>query len=156
MTRSCWKAATSIAFAAAPAPCGEGSEVTKPSYAAAVAGFDWSAVLRDLGWQDRDQIDLGHTIVDRYAGGERAALHWIGKDRSTATVSYRELRALSNRIANLLRGLGVRQGDRVAGVLPRVPETVAVMIGTWKAGGVYVPVRSEERRVGKECRARGW
>jgi acetyl-CoA synthetase len=114
--------------------------VAKPSYAAAVAGFDWSTVLRDLGWHDRDRIDLPHTIVDRYAGGARTALHWVGKDRATATVSYRELRALSNRIAHLLRGLGVRQGDRVAGVLPRVPETIAVMIGTWKAGGVYVPV----------------
>ena len=112
----------------------------KPSYAAAVAGFDWSAVLRDLGWQNGDAVDLGHTIVDRHADGGRAALYWVGKDRSTVTMSYRELRALSNRIANLLRALGLRQGDRVAGILPRVPETIAVMIGTWKAGGVYVPV----------------
>jgi len=114
--------------------------VSKPSYAEAVAGFEWSAVLRDLGWQNGGAIDLGHTVVDRYADGERAALHWVGKDRAAVTVSYRELRALSNRIANLLRALGVRTGDRVAGVLPRVPETIAVMIGTWKAGGVYVPI----------------
>jgi len=114
--------------------------VAKPSYATAVAGFDWSDVLRALGWQRGDTIDLAHTIVDRHADGERPVLHWIGKDRSAVTVSYRELRALSNRIANLLRALGVRRGDRVAGVLPRVPETIAVMIGVWKAGGVYVPV----------------
>lgn len=114
--------------------------VSKPSYADAVAGFGWRTVLRDLGWHDRDNIDLGHTIVDRYANAKRAALHWIGKDGAAMTVSYAELRALSNRIANLLRTLGVRKGDRVAGVLPRVPETIAVMIGVWKAGGVYVPV----------------
>ena len=35
-----------------------------------------------------------------------------------------------------------RKGDRVAGVLPRIPETLAIMIGTWKAGGVYVPIFS--------------
>jgi len=114
--------------------------VAKPSYAAAVAGFNWRAVLRDLGWQGDEPVDLGHTIVDRHAGGERAALHWVGKDRSAITMSYRALRALSNKIANLLRALGVRKGDRVAGVLPRVPETIAVMIATWKAGGIYVPV----------------
>jgi hypothetical protein len=28
--------------------------VARPSYAEATAGFDWSAVLRDLGWHDRD------------------------------------------------------------------------------------------------------
>ena len=55
-------------------------------------------------------------------------------------MTYREMRALSNKVANLLRSLGVRKGDRVAGILPRVPETVAVMIGTWKIGGVYVPI----------------
>ena len=114
--------------------------MAKPSYAEAVRGFDWSAVLRDLGWRDGEPINLGHTIVDRHADSERIALQWVGKDGATATVSYRELRALSNKIANLLRSLGVRKGDRVAGVLPRVPETIAVMIGAWKAGAVYVPV----------------
>jgi acetyl-CoA synthetase len=114
--------------------------LAKPSYAEAVRGFDWSTVLRDLGWHDGEPINLGHTIVDRYADSERIALDWVGKDGSTASVTYRELRALSNRFANLLRSLGVRKGDRVAGVLPRVPETIAVMIGAWKAGAVYVPI----------------
>jgi acetyl-CoA synthetase len=112
----------------------------KPSYVEAVRDFDWSAVLRDLGWRDGAPINLGHTIVDRHADRERVALHWVGKDGASATVSYRELRALSNKIANLLRSLGVRKGDRVAGVLPRLPETIAVMIGAWKARAVYVPV----------------
>ena len=34
----------------------------------------------------------------------------------------------------------MRKGDCVAGILPRVPETIAVMMGTWKAGGIYVPI----------------
>jgi acetyl-CoA synthetase len=114
--------------------------VRKPSYADAVRGFDWSSVLRDLGWQDRPDVNLGHTIVDRHAGGDGVALYWIGKDRSRATLTFAALRALSNQVANLLRSLGVRNGDRVAGILPRVPETVAIMIGVWKAGGVYVPI----------------
>ena len=32
------------------------------------------------------------------------------------------------------------RGDRVAGFLPRVPEMLIAMIGTWKAGAVYVPI----------------
>jgi acetyl-CoA synthetase len=114
--------------------------VRKPSYADAVRDFDWSSVLRDLEWQDRAHINLGHTIVDRHASLHGVALYWIGKDHSRVTVTYRELRSLSNRVANLLRSLGVRKGDRIAGILPRVPETVAIMIGTWKAGGIYVPI----------------
>jgi acetyl-CoA synthetase len=114
--------------------------VRKPSYADAASAFDWSSVLRDLEWQDQASINLGHTIVDRHANCHAVALYWIGKNGSRATVTYREMRALSNKAANLLRSLGVRKGDRVAGILPRVPETVAVMIGTWKIGGVYVPI----------------
>ena len=112
----------------------------KPSYADVVRDFDWSSVLRDLDWHEQAHINLGHTIVDRHANRDGAALHWIGRDRSRVTMSYRELHALSNKVANFLRSLGVRKGDRIAGILPRIPESVAVMIGTWKAGGVYVPI----------------
>ena len=51
-----------------------------------------------------------------------------------------ELSRLSNRFANLLQSLGVDRGDRVAGYLPRVPETLVVMLGAWKAGAIYVPI----------------
>ena len=44
------------------------------------------------------------------------------------------------RLAGWLRSRGLRAGDRVAGFLPRVPETIAIMLGTWKASGVYVPI----------------
>jgi acetyl-CoA synthetase len=114
--------------------------VPKPTYAEAVHDFSWSSVLRELQWQDGAHINLGHTIVDRHAIHDGVALYWVGKDRSRATLTYRDLRALSNKIANLLRSLGVRKGDRVAGILPRVPETIAAMIGVWKTGGIYVPI----------------
>ncbi len=112
----------------------------RQSYEDARRNFDWGSVVRDLGWHAGEDINLGHTIIDRHADRRGAALYWAGKDRSRITLTYREMRALSNRVANVLRALGVRKGDRVAGILPRVPETVAIMIGTWKAGGVYVPI----------------
>jgi acetyl-CoA synthetase len=114
--------------------------VRKPTYADAVRAFDWSAVFRELGWGDQAHINLGHTIIDRHANTDGAALHWVGKDGSRVTLTYRDIRALSNKVANVLCALGVGKGDRVAGILPRAPETIAVMVGTWKAGGVYVPI----------------
>jgi acetyl-CoA synthetase len=53
---------------------------------------------------------------------------------------FGELARLANRVAGFLATAGVGKGDRVAGYLPRVPETLAVMLGTWKVGGVYVPI----------------
>ena len=43
-------------------------------------------------------------------------------------------------MAALLASLGVGKGDRVAGFMPRVPETLAIMLGTWKIGAIYVPI----------------
>jgi acetyl-CoA synthetase len=114
--------------------------MSTPAYEEACRGFDWSAVIADLGWTDAAPINLGHTIVDRHADAHRVALYWVARHGAVTTVTYRELKRLSDKVAGMLRGLGVRQGDRVAGVLPRTVETVAVMLGTWKAGGIYVPI----------------
>jgi acetyl-CoA synthetase len=110
------------------------------SYEEARRSFDWGEVIADLGWTESGPINLGHTIVDRHADTHSVALTWVAKDGRVATVTYRELKALSSKVANLLRALGLRQGDRVVGVLRRTVETIAIMIGTWKAGGVYVPI----------------
>ncbi len=53
-------------------------------------------------------------------------------------IGYRELDLLSNRFAHALRSLGVKRGDRVAIVLPNVPQCVIAFYGTLKAGAVVV------------------
>jgi acetyl-CoA synthetase len=114
-----------------------------PHYQDVYGSFEWASALRDLEWDGADSaINLGHTIVDRHADLHGVALYWFGKDGSSATLTYRDLKRLSNKFANVLRSLGVEKGDRVAGVLPRTPETLVIMIGTWKAGGIYVPIFS--------------
>ena len=117
--------------------------IGKPDYHDEYRSFDWTSVLHELGWGDAERsINLGHTIIDRHASSNQIALYWFGKDGSSATLTYRDLKIMSDKFANLLRSLGVGKGDRIAGVLPRIPETLAIMIGTWKAGGVYVPIFS--------------
>jgi len=93
-----------------------------------------------LGWTPGGDVSLGETLVDRHAASGRMALSWFGADGSRREYGFAELGRLSNRFANALRALGVRRGDRVAGYLPRVPETLVVMLGAWKAGAIYVPI----------------
>ena len=61
----------------------------------------------------------------------------VGKDSS---LTYAELDAYSNRIANYLHENGVIRGDRVAVLGERIPETIVSILGILKAGGVYVPI----------------
>jgi acetyl-CoA synthetase len=68
------------------------------------------------------------------------ALRWLGPDGSLADLTYEDLRAESARFASLLGELGVRPGDVVAVMLPRVPELAIALLGTMRIGAVYLPL----------------
>src|SRR4030095_15237472 len=55
-------------------------------------------------------------------------------------ISYRELDGLSTAFANALIDLGVKPSDRVALLLPNAPQIILSLVGTWKAGGIVVPL----------------
>ncbi len=72
----------------------------------------------------------------------RPALIFFGQ-----RIGFRELDRLSNRFAHSLRACGLRPGDRVAIILPNIPQCVIAFYGALKAGGVVVlgsPLSSED------------
>ncbi|MGA5069223.1 AMP-binding protein [Streptomyces exfoliatus] len=75
---------------------------------------------------------------------ERPALRQDGDSRT-----YTDLDRQSARIASLLRTRGIRKGDRVAVMVPNVPDFVAVYYGILRAGAVVVPMNPlmKEREV---------
>ncbi|HEV2581255.1 MAG TPA: alpha/beta fold hydrolase [Ktedonobacteraceae bacterium] len=84
--------------------------------------------------------DLLNNAAIAYAS--RSALIFFGQH-----ISFRELDRSSNRFAHALRELGVNKGDRIAILLPNVPQFVVGVYGTLKAGGVVVlgsPLSNEE------------
>jgi acetoacetyl-CoA synthetase len=71
------------------------------------------------------RADDAPAIIFRNERGERRQLSW------------RELRSETARIADGLRAAGVKPGDRVAGYLPNLPETVIAMLATTSLGAVW-------------------
>ena len=64
-------------------------------------------------------------------------------------LSYGELHRQSNQLGWYLRRIGIGAETRVGVCLPRSPELMIVILGIWKAGGVYIPLDPaypEERR----------
>jgi len=53
-------------------------------------------------------------------------------------ISYRQLNEMANRFANFLLAMGVKPGDKVAMLMPNMPQLVAATYGAWKAGAVVV------------------
>jgi acetyl-CoA synthetase len=67
------------------------------------------------------------------------ALRWRGRG-SARDVTYAELAAESSRFAHALAALGVKKGDVVFALCPRVPELYAAALGTFKNQSVFSPL----------------
>jgi acetyl-CoA synthetase len=101
-----------------------------PSYDEACARFAWRESFAALGWTPDGDVNLADTIVGRHADSGRVALRWFGKAGDERTLSFDEIARLASHVAGFLTSAGVGKGDRVAGFLPTVPETLAIMLGT--------------------------
>ena len=115
----------------------------KPAYRQFETEFDWGMALDSLGWSGQATVDLADTIIDRHVRGgkaDRTAIVWVGKDGTERRITFGELASESARFANLLLRLGVVKGDRVAIVLPRIPEVMPVIVGAFRAGAIIVPI----------------
>ncbi|MBE3563561.1 MAG: AMP-binding protein [Hydrogenibacillus schlegelii] len=73
---------------------------------------------------------------------DRPAIIWEGEEGQTKRVSYAELAAWVDRVAQGLVRLGLQPGDRVALYLPMVPEAVVALLAAAKIGAVTVPMFS--------------
>jgi len=107
--------------------------------------LDWQCPTAK--WFVNGKINLSHNCLDRHlkTKGDKTALLWEGEplaggEPEVRDVSYRELHALTCRIANTLVAQGVRLGDRVAIYMPMVPETVATMLACARIGAVHTVI----------------
>lgn len=85
-----------------------------------------------IEWFIGAQTNICYNAVDRHVAashGERVAFFWEGNDSAhTTTVTYAQLQDLVCRIANYLKGIGVKAGDDVTIYMPMVPELPAAMV----------------------------
>src|SRR5680860_521389 len=65
------------------------------------------------------------------------AIVFKGEGQATVRVTYQELYAQVARLAKALRHMGVTEGDRVAGFMPNMVETVVAMLATTSIGAVW-------------------
>lgn len=111
-------------------------------YEAGRRAFRWDDVLARLGWSADGPVNVATTLADRHAESGHIAIDWHGRDGERRALTFADLAAASRRFASVLASLGVGKGDRVAVVMPRVPETIVAMLGIWRAGAVYLPIFS--------------
>jgi acetyl-CoA synthetase len=100
--------------------------------------LDWD--LPFAKWFVGGTLNVAHNCLDRHveAGlGDRVAYHWEGEPGDTRTITYADLLAEVQRFANVLKGLGVARGDRVAIYMPMIPELPVAMLACARIGAPH-------------------
>ena len=121
------------------------------------AGF-WSEKARLIDWhQPFSQVldyskppfakwfvggttNLAHNAIDRHlaARGDQPALIYVSTETGDEkTYTYRQLYREVNRMAGILKGLGVARGDRVLIYMPMIPEATFAMLACARIGAIH-------------------
>ncbi len=93
-------------------------------------------------WDIPEFFNIGYSACTHWArkAPERPAIITRTPDKTTNITTYGQLEALSNRICNLLTQKGIARGDRVAILLPQMPETCAIHMAIYKLGAIALPL----------------
>lgn len=126
----------------------------------------WDAAVKDLGlefyepytqvldtsrgiqwatWFKGGRYNYVHDAVDKHARSARAnatAVLWEGEEGQSRRLTYAELYAEVNQVANALKALGIGKGDRVGIFMPLTPECAIATLACSKIGAIYIPIFS--------------
>jgi len=91
-------------------------------------------------WFVGGKLNVSANCLDRHVAagkGDKVAYHWEGEPGDTRTITYADLLAEVQRFANVLKGLGVERGDRVAIYMPMIPELPVAMLACARIGAAH-------------------
>jgi acetyl-CoA synthetase len=93
-----------------------------------------------IRWFYDGRLNVSANCLDRHLAerGDKTAILWEGDDPAQSRpISYRELYERVCQLANALKVLGVRKGDRVTIYLPMIPEIAIAMLACARIGAVH-------------------
>jgi acetyl-CoA synthetase len=91
-------------------------------------------------WFVGGTLNVSYNCLDRHVeagNGDKVAYHWEGEPGDGRTITYADLLGEVQRFANVLRGLGVGKGDRVAIYMPMIPELSVAMLACARIGAPH-------------------
>jgi acetyl-CoA synthetase len=93
-----------------------------------------------INWFEDGVTNVAHNCIDRHLPrrANQTAIIWEGDDPSDSKhITYAELADQVGRFANMLRGHGVKKGDRVTIYLPMIPEAAYAMLACARIGAIH-------------------
>ena len=107
----------------------------------------WESVLEgsfaggDVQWFKGGRLNITENCLDRHleTRGDQVAILWEPNEPGEITrqFTYRQLHAEVCRMANVLKGLDIKKGDRICLYLPMIPELVVAVLACARIGAVH-------------------
>ncbi len=104
-----------------------------------VRDYSFESPVR-IEWFRGGKTNVSVNCLDRHLEerGDQTAIIWEGSDPGEdSTLTYRELHAEVSKFANVLKGLGVQKGDRVAIYLQMIPQVAVACLACARIGAVH-------------------
>jgi len=103
--------------------------------------LSWDFSTAKVEWFAGAKLNVSYNCLDRHveAGhGNDVAIIWEGDDpKVSKRFTYAQVLAEVEKFANVLKGLGVNKGDRVALYLPMIPELAFAMLACTRIGAIH-------------------
>ena len=93
-----------------------------------------------IKWFEDGNLNVSYNCIDRHAKSnpDRIAIIWEGDDpNETKKITYKELLLKVSRVANVLKKIGIKKGDRVTIYLTMIPELAYIMLACARIGAVH-------------------
>jgi acetyl-CoA synthetase len=97
----------------------------------------YEEMRRGFRWEVPERYNIAADVLDKH-DPSRTAMFWEDWQGNERVLTFGDMQSLANRAANVLRAQGVGEGDRVAVMLPSLPETAATFLATYKLGAILL------------------
>lgn len=101
----------------------------------------FETIYHHFRWAVPEDLNIAEAVCDRHRDrSNKIALHCESDDGSVKDYTFGQIKRLSDQLANVLDGLGLTAGDRVAIILPQCPETALTHLACYKKALVALPL----------------
>jgi acetyl-CoA synthetase len=101
--------------------------------------FTWEKSETEIDYFQDNSLNAAYNIIDRHALGKRKdkiAFFYEGQNGEKEKYSFLKLRNLTNKFANVLASLNIKNSDRIFIFLPTIPERYIAFLGILKIGAI--------------------
>jgi acyl-coenzyme A synthetase/AMP-(fatty) acid ligase len=101
---------------------------------------DYEAERRNFRLEVPEYFNFATDVIDKWASDpNKLAMLWIGEHGEERHITFAQFAERSSRAANAFAKLGIKKGDRVLVMLPRIPEWWESVLGLMKIGAIAIP-----------------